>query len=904
MRLSAGARRDLICVLVVAVVGVVASAGLWSGPGILNTRAGGDSPFLVQRVYELVASLRAGAFPARWMPDAAYGLGYPFFNYYAALPYYLAAGLNALGVDLLVAIQLTQTAGMLAAGLAMWWWARGRLPGAGPALAAIAYIVAPFHLVNVYVRGDSLSEFYAFVWFPLILRGIERAAGRGGWRNVLGLGGAIAGLALTHNVSAMLFAPFCAVWALVAVAGPPVRGWRARAAVALRLAAAVAVGMAWSAWFWFPALAEAGGAQLGVQTTGYFNYAEHFRGADLVQAGLAFDYGIDAGRSPFAMGLVQALMIAAGAGAAVWGAARRRLPAIRVGMLVVGFAAATFMITPASDLIWRLVPPLALAQFPWRLLSIQALFGAALAGSLGALSDAPGPRRALAAASGAVLVAASLVALPSDRLNIASGDVTPVSVENYEWLSGNIGTTIRAEYLPMAATPRPRVGPAMTGQERIRALIGNVIASERLDRSPVGETWRVEVGPGAAQIVVPLLHWQGWSGALIAPSGERQRVALTPAPRLGWVSATLPEGMWRFEIRAVRSPAQQAGEAVSLTGVALVALLLAGRLIRDADARRRAARMVAAVALASAGLVALGWTASAGAARSAGGAPVFVDFTSRPFAHRGPVEVSVEGERFTLEAASVTPATSVRPGDLVTVTLQWREGRSPQGVSLQWLSPSYGLAGWPDSEKSFRIADRRTPLDNGVASLPVDDYTPAGPLVLRVIVENPSGRQTPVTALMGPRVMATPRPAPAVLATFAGLPIALESFLWQETEPGKICFRPTWFLRPEGGDAPLALKYSARLRGPDGRALAQVDQEPMQGFAPVWSWAPGAAVFDSACGITLAAGLNAGDAFEVELVWYDAATLEELARVSLRSRRLPGRDTPHAANATWVTGTP
>ena len=40
---------------------------------------------------------RGCSLPVRWMPDAAYGLGYPFFNYYAALPYYLAAGLRLLG---------------------------------------------------------------------------------------------------------------------------------------------------------------------------------------------------------------------------------------------------------------------------------------------------------------------------------------------------------------------------------------------------------------------------------------------------------------------------------------------------------------------------------------------------------------------------------------------------------------------------------------------------------------------------------------------------------------------------------------------------------------------------------------------------------------------------------------
>ena len=56
------------------------------------------------------------------MPDAAYGLGYPFFNHYAALPFYSAAALHVIGLDLLTALKLVQTFGFILAGLAMFGW--------------------------------------------------------------------------------------------------------------------------------------------------------------------------------------------------------------------------------------------------------------------------------------------------------------------------------------------------------------------------------------------------------------------------------------------------------------------------------------------------------------------------------------------------------------------------------------------------------------------------------------------------------------------------------------------------------------------------------------------------------------------------------------------------------------
>src|SRR5512136_1399866 len=88
----------------VIILALAPALPLVAGGGLVNTRAGGDSPFLLVRVQQLALNLSAGVFPVRWMPQAAYGLGYPFFNFYAALPYYLAALLNLAGLGYLWSI--------------------------------------------------------------------------------------------------------------------------------------------------------------------------------------------------------------------------------------------------------------------------------------------------------------------------------------------------------------------------------------------------------------------------------------------------------------------------------------------------------------------------------------------------------------------------------------------------------------------------------------------------------------------------------------------------------------------------------------------------------------------------------------------------------------------------------
>src|SRR3989304_4459438 len=96
-------RLELISLVLVS---ALAALPLFLKPGFLNPRGGGDSPFLLFRLHQLYSAVTQGVFPVRWMPDAAFGLGYPFFNYYAALPFYVAALLHALGSSFVVALKL------------------------------------------------------------------------------------------------------------------------------------------------------------------------------------------------------------------------------------------------------------------------------------------------------------------------------------------------------------------------------------------------------------------------------------------------------------------------------------------------------------------------------------------------------------------------------------------------------------------------------------------------------------------------------------------------------------------------------------------------------------------------------------------------------------------------------
>src|SRR3989338_10924305 len=75
----------------------------------------------VARVYEMANSLSGGMFPVRWVDNLGYGLGYPIFNFYSVLPYYMGGFITLLGFDALLATKIVFLASTVLAGASMYF---------------------------------------------------------------------------------------------------------------------------------------------------------------------------------------------------------------------------------------------------------------------------------------------------------------------------------------------------------------------------------------------------------------------------------------------------------------------------------------------------------------------------------------------------------------------------------------------------------------------------------------------------------------------------------------------------------------------------------------------------------------------------------------------------------------
>lgn len=134
----------------------------------------------------------------RWLPGSFEGLGSPAFYFYPPIAFWIAGAFDSSGLSTLTAINMAAFSALLLSGITMYHWLSAR--GTHPLLGAILYMVAPYHLLDFYVRG-ALAEFTAFIWYPLIALAIVRLPER---RGVILLVLAYAGLVLTHLPMAML----------------------------------------------------------------------------------------------------------------------------------------------------------------------------------------------------------------------------------------------------------------------------------------------------------------------------------------------------------------------------------------------------------------------------------------------------------------------------------------------------------------------------------------------------------------------------------------------------------------------------------------------------------------------------------------------------------------------------
>jgi len=330
----------------------------------------------VARVVEMGRALRGGQFPVRWVSELGYGLGYPIFNFYGPLPYYVGGFFYALGVSGLIATKLMMGIGLIGAGIAMYVAVSEIVGISGGVLAAVFYMYAPYHAVDAYVRG-AVGEYWALIFLPIIFLGVWRIIHKKTASGLLLGASGIAGVVLSHTILG---------YASIAITGFAcvfLTGWYARVKDWVRVKTFVfliLLGLGLSAFFWLPAITEMKYTNVASQISATADYHDHFVclpelwnsiwGYGGSAKGCLDGFSMKIGKVHLITSLLVLFTMALGF---IRGRRAKELAGAGTVILLMS----VFFMLPVSTRVWEVLPLFSYLQYPWRFLTF-ATFGVSL----------------------------------------------------------------------------------------------------------------------------------------------------------------------------------------------------------------------------------------------------------------------------------------------------------------------------------------------------------------------------------------------------------------------------------------------------------------------------------------------------------------------------------------------
>lgn len=504
---------------------------------------------------QFIDAIRDGAIYPRWLPSANENQGSPVPLYYPPLSFYVAAALSPVSGNTLRAIELSCWLALALSGLTMYALSRSVFSAGLSFAAAALYMLAPYHLLDLY-QGASPSEFWAFVWPPLLLLAINRVHRGAGLSGVGFLAVGYALMILTHVPVAFLTTLALAVYSLSLTRKP---------ATLVRIALGGAMGAGLAAIFLIPVLFETRYIWLFFK----FDYRDYFLFENLRAAFTSTRFPVDSSLNSYLLDTdfvaVAPVVLFLCGSVLIW-INRREVSSLKEaskwGVVVLpiwvvsGFS--LLMTTRLSAPIWRVIPGLSFLFYPWRWLVIGSL-GAALVPVFG-LSRLKGDLKWRALRIGALAVAV-IFNLAISVLMIWRAPHDPKGLEE-----GLLRRDTR-EYRPMWWDGQLRSELWRT-PARVDSGDCNVVA---LDDGGIKQSYSVTATTESVITLRPL-YFPGWVAAV-----GGKRLTIRPSEE-GNIQLTVEPGAHTLTLVFADTWPRSLGKAVSaLSCLILICVLYLGR---------------------------------------------------------------------------------------------------------------------------------------------------------------------------------------------------------------------------------------------------------------------------------------------------------------------------------------
>lgn len=676
-----------------------------------------DAELHIYRLAELSRLVRGGLLYPRWSPNFYFGYGYPIFNYYAPLSYYVGLLFDFLPVVQPVgAVKAVFVLGLGLAAVGTFGTVRDLWGRPAGWVAAAVYVYAPYvQYVDPHARGVLAESFSLGVW-AMALWAFTRLRRQPTAANWLAAVVGMAAIVLTHNLMAMVLAGVLMGWVVwSAVVG--------RAPYWPVLLAAYGVGIGLAAFFWLPVGLERNAINVATvvgEVGSHFDFRRHFLTlGELLAPSAWLDWGASDPAYRFNLGVAQWALGGLGMGFAVWRTARRQWShAAEPLFFTLAALLLVALMLPFSTAMWEAIPLLPYIQFPWRLLGPAVSLLAILAGY--AMHELGQMGRYGWAAVPTALAFTLLLALPLTQVAPWPADFGETTVARIAYLETRgrwLGTTSTSDFVPATVD---------TVSEQNGQLLEGLFNNRTPDRI---NYWSVDsVGATATWSEISPLHWRYQITSpqeftfrlfLFAFPGWQARVDGQPVPTdiahpEGFLVVPMPAGEHVLDIEFGDTPPRTAGWIIAAVSLLLAgggALGWRGRVfpadlpLATADWRPVLA-VTAVVWLLFAPLHATGW--------------LHYNSTAEVAVAANPLQVDIGGQIY-LQGAD-WPTRPLAAGDTLPLILYWR-AQQPLDINYQafvhLLAADGRLVAQGDKLNPGEFPTRRWPLDKYVR----DTYT-------------------------------------------------------------------------------------------------------------------------------------------------------------------------------------
>ena len=348
-------RSTIVLVVVLVAIAAVVPICIWGIP------LGGDLPNHFRFALPFYDSIHHGSLYPGWLAESNAGYGDPRFRFYPPGLYYLLVIARTFGgwytatIVSFIGLSITGSLGT-------YFWARTTQSASTAMWAGIFYAVAPYHLNELY-QASLLSEYAACAVLPFVFAFIDRCCKRNRLQDLGGLAAAYALLLLTNLPLVVIGSISAFVFALTNLEKTN------RVRTLARLAAAVALGLGASSFFWIRMVTELSWIKgSSGAPNSYYDYHLNFLFSPSSLTNRNTWYANLLGLVTISFLLPSIMLL------------RKRLRQIawqlRAAIMITTLS--FLMATPLSMPLWALIPKLGEVQFPWRWLAVTSLSGSLL----------------------------------------------------------------------------------------------------------------------------------------------------------------------------------------------------------------------------------------------------------------------------------------------------------------------------------------------------------------------------------------------------------------------------------------------------------------------------------------------------------------------------------------------